>query len=809
MSAESPQPKEAKPVSPPPQEDPSDEGTLLSRAMSMGSQMLQRASLERKPGLAKLPEKTDEQKLLEGLSPEQKLQLLEDFLKEQQEKPLTKKQELAFLKVKFLQVLTDELSHNRMLVSPGLRFEVGAGGKPYEINQWFQQNQSRLVINIITDENFNLASPAGIPEEMQKAIEHFSGIKLENIKTEADVYAQYNRIVAELRSAKEYDRAQTMMEEVLAPELAKGREQMSKKQIDEIRAQADRKIYELYHENQEAWRAAFREQFQNEFQAWHKTSGKTAPPDISEERVEKAVLDYYASLRGIAYEHEANKRAAGYMLEQKSKVPSEKRAIHAQYMDMLDPKREWTNLRDEQWDTIVREMAINLPLILASGSVASLARRGLSEATIKWLAENGGARRLHVLLGKKFAEKTLFSKVVSGTARVSAGMLTEGLVFDATHHALSLDMYRDLPDWGRSVLWSSVTLGAFHGTGKATERMLTKTVQGMPVNTWLGDVIGGNITNNTVREAVRTLALKGHTEAATLLVVGAMQHGAYKGSLDEFWQNIGDEVLHAYVTVMGLKAGGKLAEKIQKLGVEKETERKANKEREAKVKEAQLKLEKVKEAQLKLEPEYIQLKKLRDEVFRLKQRMLDLARNPRSCSKESFLQEVGRLRETIEEADRKREEMEKAEVKILIEFFGDANKARDYISGLDSNHERYMPTAEIANLITRVLISRNLGFGDTRIRKSKFEDLQHFGSGYQDIQRLFIGSTMDGRQRYLLKVGEDVNISDRDFLGAAWQQEKTGNWPDNWPWIGEDLLWLKNFSLKRERHRSRFEGRIH
>jgi|GEM_PF-4555283 len=518
---------------------------------------------ERPPGFARLSETSDEEKLWNDLDATEKVALIGAALKEQAEKPLTSHQQLALQKLAFLQTLAEELANTRMLVRPGLQFEAGLSGKPYKLKEWLKGNQTDLTLKIVGDDHFDLGSPDGIPADLRKVIEYYSGFKIENLRTEADIYAGYDRMITELRSAKEYERAQALMEQILSPELEAGRKQLGATWTHQIEAQADREVFGLYVDNQNAWRAAFREQFKQEFLAWHNAAGDTGPPpDASDARVEKAVMDYYESLRTLAHEHALNKQVAGFVLGKAVAIPDSKKAIYDQYVDMLDPKHEWGNIADETWDTIIRETAINAPLIIASGSVAALARRGLSEVTMDWLAREG-AERLPVLWGKQFAEKTLLSRAISGTARVGMGLLTEGAIFDATHRALTGAMVRDLPDWGRSILWSSLTLGVFHGTGKITERLFTKTIGGLEYNTWLGEKIGGNITNKAVRETVRTLALKGHVEMATMLAIGAMQNAAYKGSLDEFWNNIGSEILHAYISVGALKIAGGATQKIQ------------------------------------------------------------------------------------------------------------------------------------------------------------------------------------------------------------------------------------------------------
>lgn len=135
------------------------------------------------------------------------------------------------------------------------------------------------------------------------------------------------------------------------------------------------------------------------------------------------------------------------------------------YNDVMDPKGEWLDLADKVQDRICEEVAINVPLLLASGGVASLARAGISAAgrvtvgrvlahqtikegasfTAKELAISGGA----------WASETLTRRVVAAAARLGV----EATVFETTHLGLRGQWIGDMPNPLQRIAFSAMTLG--------------------------------------------------------------------------------------------------------------------------------------------------------------------------------------------------------------------------------------------------------------------------------------------------------------------------------------------------------------
>ena len=179
---------------------------------------------------------------------------------------------------------------------------------------------------------------------------------------------------------------------------------------------------------------------------------------------------------------------------------------------------------EEFWNSVTEEIAINAPLIAVSGGIASIARAGVSVPA-------------RMVLGN-FA-KNLGVRV----AGLVAGTLVEGATFEGTNTALSkilgiknTQWPADFPEWGERILWSSVTLGAFHGAGKFSEKLIAGATK---ESTVLSSSVVSKITNEPVKKMINTLVASGiklNVEAATMLAISAVQKGYYKGNLDEFFK---------------------------------------------------------------------------------------------------------------------------------------------------------------------------------------------------------------------------------------------------------------------------------
>lgn len=527
-------------------------------ALKYGFGALKKFSPKRKPGFAKLPEKSEEEKALEGMSSQEKMELLKQVL---EAKPETPHQRFLSQKLSVLQNVVQRLTTKTSLeISEMLgnfnvrkklrekyrdRFRNPKLPQPSEearflkeefdkLKKWFEENAQALAMRTLAEPHFSIEQT--LPEEIREIIESY-GISLKELKTEKDVYDYYARYILELRKKKDYEAATNLAEELLANEFSEAQKSFQKeqpdvwqKQLEEIKSEIllNGKTVQLYRELKGQWKA----------------QGMT----------EDQINEYYGTMQKMELARGVRKFFAKHYLDGKIAIPESKSSVWAQYRYMLDPKDETFLLEDESWDEITSELMINAPLIIVSGGFAALGRGAiaagaleLSGATARFLASRGVE-----LSARRYLTGSLVSQAIKTTAKAGVNLALEGAIFDTTHRALTFQHYESLPDWAKSTFWSAVTLGAFHGSGRFAERTFAK-------QTALGKAVA-KIKNPHVQEAAKTLLLKGHIEAATMLLTGAIQNAEYTGSLDQFFHDFGDELLHAYVSIGALKISSAIAQ---------------------------------------------------------------------------------------------------------------------------------------------------------------------------------------------------------------------------------------------------------
>ena len=240
-------------------------------------------------------------------------------------------------------------------------------------------------------------------------------------------------------------------------------------------------------------------------------------------------------------------------------ISEDKKAAWAVYNDAFDPKGEWLNITDDHFDFIVQELLINAPLIVLSGGVASAARGALSTGARSFLA---GSRLAMAYEGGNLA--------VRGAA-LAGGLLVEGATFELTHNALSVAIgiedkwLVEMPDAMQKILWSSVTLGVFHGAGelaggigKQIDLGIAKQFVKNPEEII---ALAAKISDAPTRKVIQQLVISGNIEAGTMLMIGSVQTEWTSGSLSAFKNSLcGKEIFHAYVSAYSLKAGGMASE---------------------------------------------------------------------------------------------------------------------------------------------------------------------------------------------------------------------------------------------------------
>lgn len=246
-------------------------------------------------------------------------------------------------------------------------------------------------------------------------------------------------------------------------------------------------------------------------------------------------------------------------------ISEDKKAAWAVYNDAFDPKGEWLNITDDHFDFIVEELLINAPLIVLSGGIASAARGALSAGARSFLA---GSRLAMAYEGGNLA--------VRGAA-LAGGLLVEGATFELAHNTLSVAIgiedkwLIEMPDAMQKILWSSVTLGVFHGAGelaggigKQIDLGIAKQFVKNPEEIV---ALAAKISDGPTRKVIQQLVISGNIEAGTMLLIGAVQNGFHQGSLQAFTDSFGgEEIFHAYVSAYSLKAGGMAGEAVKNSG---------------------------------------------------------------------------------------------------------------------------------------------------------------------------------------------------------------------------------------------------
>jgi len=260
------------------------------------------------------------------------------------------------------------------------------------------------------------------------------------------------------------------------------------------------------------------------------------------------------------------------------------RKIWDLYNDVMDPQGEWLNLKDSTKDRIFEEVIINVPLLLASGGTANIAKAGLTtmarevagRLVVREVLETGveiGVKDTAQIIGKKWFAETVTRRLALGVPVV----LAEGAVFETTNQALHGEWIGNQEHWVKQILWSAATLGAFHQAGnlangafrvvKKDAGMIVYNEAGQEVKelTRLGQMTE-KISDKNLRELTEQLILKGHVTAAAMLITGAAQHGVFDGNAQEVYKELGGQIFQAYLSSGALTiahsgirtAGGKM-----------------------------------------------------------------------------------------------------------------------------------------------------------------------------------------------------------------------------------------------------------
>lgn len=288
----------------------------------------------------------------------------------------------------------------------------------------------------------------------------------------------------------------------------------------------------------------------------------------TEDELKTIIATYRENIR-VETLKQKKEKAIGEMIfdtDNFSTYSAEEKELWNEYSDSMG--FGFLNAADETWDSIATELAINAPLILASGWVANVA--------IKWLSKGANAIVPQILnrMGKSLG-KNILGRTVLKTAQMAISMGVEWTVFEMAHHALSkadLNMFNE-PGWQSKILWSSITLGAFKWVGKVQQSAMMKSfaekistgagniahlkwlntvLQGFPVGLQAG--FGKIIAGMSAFEGARQL------ETSVMFLTGAAQATLWKKDLDNFYANLydycvangGENYFHAMVSAHAL-----------------------------------------------------------------------------------------------------------------------------------------------------------------------------------------------------------------------------------------------------------------
>jgi len=515
---------------------------------------------ERPAGFAKLPQQTDLSKGLEAMNTREKMDLLRSIMERKELSPDIRRRvqqlDIARTLLEDQLVQTEEpktrwgrfMNVRRKMHIPALTRAMGLAEREedarvtlHDAHRFTLETQlPEMRQNLFTGANSFMGEVDRHP--YLKSILQEAGLSVVDAQTDEEILGQYTKLVSYLNKTKSYERAARLVEELLPEEFREAEKNISSSRHYELVHDALDHAKRIRVKNEEAWRHPSQ-----------KMLDEGAKP-MTDGQIAELEQGFYEEKKNILIHEEAAKYIDG------KTFAGAKAELWSHYTDGAAKK--------ETWDKIFDEVAINAPLIMASGGIASAARAGLSKAgcliagkilvrqAVKAGIEAGSGSALEI--GTSAVARWAGTNALKRGTLAAAGLVTEGAAFELAHAGLTGDIERSLPEWGTSILWSAATLGAFHGSGKLSERLFSKTVmeggKAVTRDVLLGNYLSG-ISNGAVREVAKQLLAKGHIEAATMMLVGAIQNGAYDGNLDEFFKNFGDELLHSYISVGALKVG--------------------------------------------------------------------------------------------------------------------------------------------------------------------------------------------------------------------------------------------------------------
>lgn len=233
-------------------------------------------------------------------------------------------------------------------------------------------------------------------------------------------------------------------------------------------------------------------------------------------------------------------------------------AILEQYRDGFDTHNEWGVISKQGQDFLFDQLLVNAPMIIVSGIGAAKFVHALGSGARFMLTNEAlaGFTGLSVVEGATVAGGALAEGLVATAGRGKSlynfargmSLLAEGAAFNVLHTGLQGPdhlLHRDLPTWGKEIVMTTLTLGAFKlggmGGRKVTE-LLSSNVK------FFDDPVAKTITN---------FISTGSAEVGVMLALGAFESLASHGRLPD--EPFVEQLIVALVTVGALRVVGGVA----------------------------------------------------------------------------------------------------------------------------------------------------------------------------------------------------------------------------------------------------------
>ncbi len=492
-------------------------------------------------GFGEKHESSQLKELLNEFAAEEKQDMLAAITEQAElsENQRNRRQQVAMLKLALETIRTDINTEGRTWgedLTQLFEFEGTTNARVHRINNMILHldevdekivKDPNITLNkLVESDVIDLLREYNLSEDSGALIDENGNIK--DATTFVDLQTQYIDVISFLRNRKDYASAQKLIENtLLAPYFEQKRSEIAEVEKNRIVNIATSRIDQSInqYENQVQWR-------------------KMSPQDQQ-------------FWRNYLIETETTRRLNKVVSEMNNGLPFEvsgfEYRIMSMYKDMMGTG-EWHNFSDSTWDSIVDEVVINVPLIMASGAAGLAARAALSAGARALI----GAGRF----GLAVARTAQGVEAVTATGNLgkmlywggrTGGLIAEGLLFETTFAGLQGKNlfeggFANFPEWGKKILWTAATLG----TVRITSEMGTKIV-----NPLITKYIT-KIPDSSVRAVIQKLLVVGNMEVASLLFVGALQH--YEEFRDfEDWHLV-DKLLHAYFSLGALKIAGKSIE---------------------------------------------------------------------------------------------------------------------------------------------------------------------------------------------------------------------------------------------------------